>query len=67
MFAKAIFDNIPINLCLNLVIYKFLLGKSIELEDIKDFDLNIYNSLVYIRDNSIDSEDLIEEYFTYNK
>ena len=67
LFAKAIFDNIPINLCLNRVIYKFLLGKSIELEDIKDFDLNIYNSLVYIRDNSIDSEDLIEEYFTYNK
>ena len=59
IFAKAIFDNIPINLCLNRTIYKYLLGKSIELEDIKDFDLNMYNSLVYIRDNPIDTEEMI--------
>lgn len=70
ILAKALFDNIPVNVCLNKSIFKALLGFDKEhdysnLEDFKTVDYNIYNSLKFIRDNKLkDHEDMLEFYFT---
>lgn len=68
MMAKAIWDKVPLNLCLNKLLLKYLLGSSdqCELEDLKCFDTIHYNSLKYINENSIDENKLIEQYFVYD-
>lgn len=65
--AKAIWDKIPLNLCLNQQLLKFLIGldEQCELEDLKDFDTIHYNSLKYINENEINDNQLIEQYFVY--
>lgn len=64
--AKAIWDKIPLNLCLNRMIIKFLLGDDdCDLEDLKFFDSVHYNSLRYINENNINEDPLIEQYFVY--
>jgi hypothetical protein len=65
--AKAIWDKTPLNLCLNPLLLKYILGKSddTELEDLKCFDTVHYNSLRYINENPIDDDPLIEQYFVY--
>lgn len=69
MLAKAIWDKIPLNLCLNKLLLKFLLGikEDCELEDLKEFDTIHYNSLKYINENDINDNKLIEQYFVYDK
>lgn len=64
--AKAIWDKIPLNLCLNRMVIKFLLGDAdCDLEDLKFFDSVHYNSLRYINENTINEDPLIEQYFVY--
>jgi E3 ubiquitin-protein ligase NEDD4 len=46
ILAKALFDNIPVNVCLNKSIFKVLLGKDKEsdfsdLEEFKNVDYNV--------------------------
>lgn len=67
VLAKAIFDEIPLNLCLNKLVYRLLLNPNaaIEVEDIKGFDSSVYNSLQYIRDNNIDDDEFLELYFQH--
>ena len=47
VLAKALFDRIPVNVKLNPVLLKRLVGnsKSIKLEDLRDYEEQIYNSL----------------------
>ena len=65
--AKALFDKIPLNLCLSHYIYKFLLDleDDSDIEGLKFFDTVMYNSLKYMMENPIDDNDLIEQYFVY--
>jgi hypothetical protein len=67
MLAKAIFDEIPLNLCLNKLVYRLILdpNSTIYFEDIKDYDTAVYNSLKYMRDNDIDDDEYFEFYFQH--
>ena len=60
--AKALFDKIPLNLCLSHYIYRFLLDleDDSDIEGLKFFDTVMYNSLKYMMENPIDDNDLIE-------
>lgn len=65
--AKALFDKIPLNLCLNRQVYKYLLDihDDCVLDDLRHFDTVLYNSLTYINEASIDADTLIEQYFVH--
>ena len=65
--AKALFDKIPLNLCLSKSIYKYILDEdSLTLDELKDFDQPLYNSLKYINNNNIDEGGVWDEmYFTH--
>lgn len=64
--AKAIFDKIPINLCLSKAIYKYLLEEDgMDLEELQQFDRPLYNSLKYINDNDIDDGSCGDMFFVH--
>ena len=67
VLAKAIFDDIPMNLCMNRLMFRLILNPDadITLEDVKTFDTSVYNSLKYILDNEIDEDEYIELYFQH--
>lgn len=67
MVAKAIFDEIPLNLWLDKLIYRLILDPdaSIFFEDIEAFDTAVYNSLKYMQENDIDGDDNFEFYFNH--
>jgi hypothetical protein len=53
VLAKALFDNIPVNVCLNKAVFKSLLGQTSEsdyanLEDFKNIDVNVSIMIVFI-------------------
>lgn len=59
ILAKSLFDHISINVCLNKSIFKSLIGQTREnhyqnLEEFKNIDFNVYNSLKFFRDNNLD-------------
>ncbi|CAI2361032.1 unnamed protein product [Moneuplotes crassus] len=66
--AKAVFDEIPLNLCLNDLFFKLFINPNydVTLEDIKEFDSAVYNSLKYMLENQIDEDELMEFYFQHD-
>jgi len=70
--AKACFDRIPVNLCLNRSIFNALLHKTDaafydNLEELKFVDTNVYTSLKFFKENDLAQfEDTIEQYFVAN-
>jgi len=44
VIAKAIMERIPIDVGLNPVLIKQLLGKTVDMEDFKDYDSDIYST-----------------------
>ena len=70
MLGKALFDRIPLNLCLNRAIYMAILGQTsfYDYRDIKSFKLideNVYSSLSFILENDLTKfEDTIDLNFT---
>lgn len=68
LIAKALIDNITINLCFNKIIYKMIIEEKITLEDMKFIDNALYSSLTNLKkiDPSI-VEDLCMYYvYEYN-
>ena len=70
LLGKAMFDRIPLNLCLNTAIFNALLGK-VSPEDYADtksynlVDINVAQSLKFITENDLTLyEDTMEFYFT---
>jgi len=64
--AKALFDKIPVNLCLSKAIYKHILSDhGMELDEMIEFDRPLYNSLKYINDHNIDDGSCGDMYFTH--
>ena len=45
IIAKALIDNITINLCFNKIVYKMIIDENISFEDLKFVDKPLYNSL----------------------
>ena len=72
VLGKALFDNIPVNVCLNRAIYRNLLHQTEEtdytnLDEFKSIDYNVYNSLKFLRDNNLSEHgDVLELYFTHD-
>ena len=51
LMAKAIHQNITINICFNKLIYKMILCEKIEFEDLIFIDSQLYNSLQNLKEN----------------
>lgn len=58
VFAKALFEKIPVMVNLNKTLLKLLVGqrpKDVSIEDLKDYDMQIYQSIKFMaEDPSID-------------
>ena len=48
LIAKAVYQNVTINICLNKLIYKMILKEKIELQDLVFIDYPLYSSLTNI-------------------
>ena len=60
--AKSLIDKVNISELLNLTITKYILKKTVNLEDLKFYDISIYNSLKEIRDfKDINSNEFLKE------
>lgn len=72
LMGKALFDRIPVNLCLNKQVYLALLRKTSvddyhELEDFRHQDTAVYNSLKFFRDNDLTQfVDVVEQHFEHS-
>ena len=51
LLAKALMQNVTINVCFNKLIYKMILQEKIELEDLVFIDGTLYNSLRNLKEN----------------
>lgn len=54
LMGKAFFDKIPVYCPLSKAIFKYLTGRELGFKDLGYVDEDIYRSLVYIKENSID-------------
>ena len=54
LIGKALLENIPINCGLSKVIYKHILGVPLDSEDIQYVDKDLYESMKYMQNNSIE-------------
>mmetsp|Transcript_11286 Transcript_11286/g.12759 ORF Transcript_11286/g.12759 Transcript_11286/m.12759 type:complete len:123 (-) Transcript_11286:443-811(-) len=52
---------------MNRLVFKLFLDPdaAIELEDIKNFDSSVYQSLKYLRDNNVEDDEYLEFYFQH--
>ena len=58
LLGKALFDRVPLNVCLNRSIYMAILGKTAPedhriLKDFKHIDENVFSSLKFILENDL--------------
>ena len=53
ILGKAIFEGVPLNSRLAKPIFKRIVGKPVNFEDLRDVDQAVYTALVYMRDNDI--------------
>ena len=51
LMAKAVHQNITINICFNKLIYKMILCEKVEFEDLIFIDSQLYNSLQNLKEN----------------
>lgn len=66
VLGKAMFDKIPVNIKLHRVLLKRLVGRSqsLKIADLRDFDEQIYKSLIYLANDQTVDVDLLEMNFT---
>ena len=70
LLGKAVFDRIPLNLCLNRSIFNALLGQIApqdysELRKFKHIDIDVANSLKFVKENDLnDFGDSLDFWFT---
>ena len=62
IIGKALYERIPLQLYLNRVIYKQILRRDVDLEDMYFYDADIYNSLKFMSTATI----TVEHGFTYS-
>jgi len=53
ILGKALFEGVPLNCRLAKSVFKQIVGKPVDFEDLRFVDLSIYNTLVYMRGNDI--------------
>ena len=66
--AKALIDNVNISEILNRIVLNYLRGEKVVLDDMKYYDLDLYNSLIQINEiEDINSNDSFKEFkFVWN-
>ena len=57
LIAKALMQNVTINICLNKLIYKMILEEKIEFEDLAFIDTEFYTSIKNLKENIFMSQD----------
>lgn len=62
LLAKALFENVPVNIPLCTPLYRQLSGCHVKLQDLRDMDKDLYESLVFIKTNPV--TDVILNSFT---
>ncbi len=55
--AKALMQNVTINICLNKLIYKMILNEKIEFEDLAFIDTEFYTSIKNLKENIFMTQD----------
>lgn len=65
--AKAVFDEIPLNLCLNDLFFKLFMNPDYDvmLQDIEGFDSSVHTSLKYMLENEINDDEMMEFYYQH--
>jgi len=63
ILGKALFEQMTVPIQLDRFILKQIIKKDITLDDLATVDKAFYNSLKYIKENSIDESEIFEEYF----
>jgi len=64
VMGKAIFEQISLPVQFDHLLLKQLIQAKFTLDDLATLDKQLYNSLVFLRDNPIDDDVIFEEYFT---
>ena len=62
LLAKAMYENVPLNIPLCTPLYRQLAGNRIKLQDLRDMDKDLYESLLFIKSNPV--ADIILNAFT---
>ena len=57
LMAKALMQNVTINICLNKLIYKMILQESIEFDDLAFIDTEFYTSIKNLKENIFMTQD----------
>ena len=57
LIAKALMQNVTINICLNKIIYKMILQEKIEFEDLAFIDTEFYTSIKNLKENIFMTQD----------
>jgi len=67
VIAKALYEKIPIKAYLSKLILKMILGQELKAEDIKYFDIELYNSIQFILSNAVTGLTSIGTFISYKK
>jgi len=62
LLAKALYENVPVNIPLCTPLYRQLAGSRVKLIDLRDMDKDLYESLLFIKSNPV--ADVILNAFT---
>ena len=62
LIAKALFDNITVNICFNKLIYKMILQEEINFNDLLFIDYTLYTSLKNLKEIGLSQNNNLEVY-----
>ena len=68
LIAKALFDNITVNICFNKLIYKMILQEEIFFKDLLFIDYSLYTSLKNLKEINLEKNNInnnLELYYSY--
>ena len=64
LIAKALFDNITVNICFNKLIYKMILQEEINFNDLLFIDYTLYTSLKNLKEIGLSQNNNLEVYYS---
>lgn len=63
VIGKALFEQMSLPMQFDHLLLKQIIQKDFDLEDLAYLDKQLYKSLKFLRENSIDKDDIFDEYF----
>jgi len=64
LIAKALFDNITVNICFNKLIYKMILQEEITFNDLLFIDHSLYTSLKNLKETDLSQNNNLEIFYS---